>query len=175
MYISNENSANLSSNTYNKMLLAIRNAFEATSDSQITLQQALTAAKDEMVELSLLNESAARQISEFIKHDINEAAEDMMESNEEFCDWLMLDIDVVERKVVDMFLSVADTTRVEIEQFNRKNTSPAIYNMGEITGFGTLQCTRCGENTSFTRASVIRACNTCENTKFVRSDTKVRR
>ena len=172
MYISNENSAYLSSATYNKMLLAIRKAFESANNIQITLQQAISSAKDEMVNLGLLNESAAHQISEYIKHDINEAAEDMMESNEEFCDWLMLDIDIVERKVVDMFLSVADTTRLEIEQFNGTNSSLSIYNVGEITGFGTLQCTQCGSSISFTRTSVIRSCNQCDNTKFVRDDKK---
>ena len=175
MYISHENSAYLSSATYNKMLLAIRKAFECTNNIQISLQQAISSAKVEMVNLGLVNESAAHQISEYIKQDINEAAEDMMESNEEFCDWLMLDIDIVERKVIDMFLSVADSTRLEIEQFNGKNCSPAnykpsIYNMGEITGFGTLQCTQCGGSVGFTRTTVIHSCKQCDNTKFVRID-----
>jgi len=43
----------------------------------------------------------------------------MMETRAEFYDWLMLDIEMVERKVMDLFLSVADHTRIELEQFKQ--------------------------------------------------------
>ena len=83
----------------------------------------------------------------------------------------MLDIDIVERKVVDMFLSVADKTRLEIDQLTQNNHSPSIYNMGEITGYGTLQCTRCGEDVSYKTTTVIHACR-CGNGKFIRMHDK---
>ena len=173
MHTSNENNAHQLTTAYNQMMLAIRHAFdeaEAESDD-ISLQNALLTAKDELVRLGVLTVSDAHDISEYIKHDINEAAEYMMESSEVFCDWLMLDIEVVERKVVDMFLSVADKTRLEIDQLSHHTQSPSIYTMGEITGFGTLQCTQCGEQSHYKTTTAIRACE-CGNTKFVRIDNK---
>ena len=171
MRTSNQKNSNQSISAYNQMMLAIRHAFEEAETNDLSLQNALIMAKDEMVRLGVITVSDAQDISEYIKHDINEAAEYMMESSEEFCDWLMLDIEVVERRVVDMFLSVADKTCLEIDQLCHKHHSPSIYSMGDITGFGTLQCTQCGENVSYKTTTVIRACQ-CGNTKFVRMNGK---
>ncbi len=171
MHTSNENNANQLAMAYNQMMAAIRHAFEESETDDLSLQKALLLAKDEMVRHGEITASDAQDISEYIKHDINEAAEYMMESSEEFCDWLMLDIDVVERKIVDMFLSVADRTRLELDQFSHNTRLPSIYTMGEITGFGTLQCTKCGENISFTTTTALGACQ-CGNTRFVRIDKK---
>lgn len=167
MYTSNEKNSNQLTSAYNQMMLAIRHAFEEAETDDLSLQKALLIAKDEMVRLGEITVSDAQEISEYIKHDINEAAEYMMESSEEFCDWLMLDIDIVERKVVDMFLSVADKTRLEIDQLTQNNQSPSIYTMGEITGYGTLQCTQCGEDVNYKTTTVIHACQ-CGNTRFIR-------
>ena len=117
MYTSNKNSANHLISAYNHMMLAIRHAFETEGDNNISLQTALFIAIDELVGKNELTLTDAYAISEYIKNDVNEAAEYMMETSEEFSDWLMLDIDIVERKVIDMFLSVADTTRREIQNF----------------------------------------------------------
>ena len=171
MYTSNEKNSNQLTSAYNQMMLAIRHAFEEAETDELSLQKALLMAKDEMVRLGEITVSDAQEISEYIKHDINEAAEYMMESSEEFCDWLMLDIDIVERKVVDMFLSVADKTRLEIDQLTQNNQSPSIYTMGEITGYGTLECTQCGEGVNYKTTTVIHACQ-CGNTKFVRIHEK---
>jgi len=62
----------------------------------------------------------AHEIGEYIKHDINDAAEYMMEYSSEFYDWQMLDIDTIERKVIKLFLTVADYTRLELELFRQK-------------------------------------------------------
>lgn len=172
MHTSNENNANQLTSAYNQMMLGIRHAYEDAESDEFSLQKALLMAKDEVIRLGEITLSDAQDISEYIKRDINEAAEYMMEASEEFCDWLMLDIDIVERKVVDMFLSVADKTRLEIDQLSHNSQSPSIYMMGEITGFGTLQCTSCGEHSSFKTTTVIRAC-ACGNTKFTRIDDKL--
>ena len=40
----------------------------------------------------------------------------------------MLDIDVIERKVMDLFLSVAEHTRIELEQFINTSTDKSTGN-----------------------------------------------
>ena len=121
MHTSNENNANHLISAYNHMMLAIRNAFDSAGTSNLTLQKALVIAIDEMVDNGELSLRDAQYISEYIKQDVNEAAECMMETSEEFCDWLMLDIDTVERKVIEMFLAAADETRLEIAQFTHES------------------------------------------------------
>lgn len=172
MHASNKKNSNHLASVYNYMMLAIRNAFETEDNSDFSLQKTLNQAKGELVRLDEVSRDEAQEVCDYIKRDINESAEYMMESSEDFCDWLMLDIEVVEHKVVDLFISAADKTRFEIEQLNGSRQSASYYRMGEITGFGTLQCTSCNELISFTTTTVIKACEHCGNTRFIRADIK---
>ncbi len=104
---------------YNRMMAVMRDAFENADASDMSLQKALDMAQYKVVHLGAVGTEEAHEISEYIKRDINDAAEYMMETSAEFYDWLLLDIDLVERKVVDLFLSVADNTRIELERFKQ--------------------------------------------------------
>ena len=155
--------------TYNQMMSAIREAFENADTTDITLQKALNSAKDEAIHLGEVTMEEAHEISEYIKRDINDAAEYMAESSAEFSDWLMLDIEIIERNIIDLFLSVADRTRIELEQFQNPPHEPSVYHSGEITGPGTLVCTQCGHNVSFITTGEIEPCPECKNTTFQRA------
>ena len=102
---------------YNQMMESMRYAFDNSEVGEMTLQQALDAARHQAVHAGEITAEEAYELGEHIKRDINDAAEHMMEASSEFYDWLMLDIDVIERKVMDLFLSVAEHTRVELQQF----------------------------------------------------------
>ena len=112
-------------NAYNQMMLDMRNTFaqfDNTASKQIdiaeiSLQQALDIARHKAVRLGKISAEEAIQISEYIKHDINDAAEYMMETSEQFHDWLSLEIEAIERKIIDTFLVAADNTRLELENF----------------------------------------------------------
>lgn len=157
--------------TYNQMMAAIRETFENADTSDLTLQKALNDAKEQAVHLGEVTMEEAHEISEYIKRDINDAAEYMMDSSAEFSDWLMLDIEVIERQIIDLFLSVADRTRIELEQFQNPPHDPNEYQTGEITGPGTLVCTQCGHNISFITTAEIEVCPECKNTTFQRAQT----
>lgn len=157
--------------TYNQMMAHIREAFENTDTSDLTLQKALNSAKEQAVHLGEVTMEEAHEISEYIKRDINDAAEYMMETSAEFGDWLMLDIEILERQIIDMFLSVADRTRIELEQFQRPPHEPTEYHAGEITGPGTLVCSRCGHQVSFITTGEIEPCPECKYTTFQRAQT----
>ena len=159
-------------NVYNQMMNSIRQAFDETDTSDSSLQQALDAAKKQAIHLGEVTAEEAHEISEYIKRDINDAAEYMMESSAEFSDWLMLDIEVIERKVVDMFLSVADRTRVELEELKHQTRELSLYYSGEITGPGTLVCTECGYQMPFVTTAQITPCPECGNNTFRRAEFK---
>lgn len=157
-------------NAYNQMMASIRETFENTDDS--SLQTALNEARDKAAHLGEVTLDEAHEISEFIKRDINDAAEYMMETSSEFGDWLMLDIEILERKVVDMFLSVADRTRIELEQFQDRARELSLYYSGEITGPGTLICADCGRKVQFLTTAQIEPCPKCGNNTFKRAQPK---
>lgn len=103
---------------YNQIILDMRNTFEQTNPSDMSLQKALEQAKHQAIHLGIITAEEAYEIGEYIKRDVNDAAEYMMDSSTEFYDWLALDIEVIEHKVMQRFLSVADFTRLELEKLN---------------------------------------------------------
>ena len=159
---------------YNNMMHVIRDVFDAadTDTSDLSLQNALYKARDRVVELGELTAEEASDISEFIKRDINDAAEYLMETSADFSDWLMLDIEVVERKIIDLFLSVADKTRIELEQLQQINKAHSRYHTGEVTGPGTLECTNCNNHIAYATTGIIYHCPDCGNGEFKRPEVK---
>ena len=166
---------------YNQMMEEMRNAFEQADTSDISMQKAMTLARDQVVHLGEVSAEEAHEISEYIKRDINDAAEYMMDSSAEFYDWLMLDIEIIERKVMDLFLSVADHTRIELEQFKQKKDRSEqpkadqteiekipVYKSGEITCPGTLICESCGTAKAFLSSDEITDCEHCDHHRFIR-------
>ena len=161
---------------YNQMMKAMQDAFEQADLCDMSLQKALNLAKHQAVHLGEVSAEEAHEIGEYIKRDINDAAEYMMDSSAEFYDWLLLDIEIIERKVMELFLSVADHTRIELLQF--KQTLPLsnqvlpeqipVYKSGEITGPGTLICENCGKIKPFLNSDEITNCERCEHNRFIR-------
>ena len=161
---------------YNQMMADMRQAFAQSSPDHMSLQKALNLAKQQAVHIGEVTAEEAHEIGEYIKRDINDAAEFMMESSAEFYDWLMLDIEMVERKVMELFLSVADHTRVELEQFRQVNARSqvnpgdraAVYRSGEITAPGNLICEHCGTSYPLFSSSEIQDCKSCGHHRFSR-------
>ena len=168
----NHQSSNRLIDAYNQMMASIRSAFESSDDDEMSLSKAMSMARDEITHITDVTQDEAEEISNFIKRDINDAAEYMMESSAEFSDWLMLDIEVIERKLIDLFLSVADKTRIELEQFGVQDRELSLYYSGEITGPGTLQCNACGHRVAFITTSQIQDCTECGHNTFKRAEPK---
>jgi hypothetical protein len=161
---------------YNQMMKEMRNAFEQSDPNDMSLQKALNLAKHEAVRTGEVTAEEAHEIGEYIKRDINDAAEYMMDASAEFYDWLMLDIEIIERKVMELFLSVADHTRIELEQFKQQQPSSKpdsveqipVYKSGEITCPGSLICERCGKTKPFLSSNEITNCEKCDHNRFIR-------
>ncbi len=109
--------------TYNQMLDLVRDSIESADAHAIpSLQKLLQQAADEAILISEAGIEDAEQISHYIKCDIYEATEYLMEYSRDFSSWLLLDIDVIEQKILELFLSVADKTRLELEQLSNNST-----------------------------------------------------
>ncbi|HEB81638.1 MAG TPA: hypothetical protein ENJ11_02120 [Gammaproteobacteria bacterium] len=107
--------ANHLTEAYNHIMAAMAIAFEEAEPGELTLQVALKSALKAAIDRGELSYEEASEIIETIKRDINDAAEFMMESSSEFHDWLSLDIEVIEYRVMRLFLNVAKNTRVALQ------------------------------------------------------------
>lgn len=154
---------------YNQMMARIRDSIETAEAHAIpTLQKAIDRAKQEAIRLGEISLEEAEEVGNYIKRDINDAAEYLMETSHEFSEWLLLDIDIIEQKVLELFLSVADKTRVELEELSHPANNLVTYHSGEITGPGSLACGNCNELIQFNTTSHIPACPNCQHRTFQR-------
>jgi len=160
-------SANHLVRAYNLMISVMRDAFEGDQRSSMTLQHALETARHEVVHRGILTAEEAFELAEYIKIDVNDAAELMMESSAEFYEWLALDIDTIERKVMEMFLIVADNTRNIIGKLQHGPVLLAespVQRLKRITG-PRMICARCGLGKSLT--SYDGSCKACGHPHFI--------
>ena len=162
---------------YNRMMARVRDSIDnAEANAMPTLQKAIEQAKDQATHLGEVSLEEAEEIGNYIKRDINDAAEYLMETSHEFSEWLMLDIDIIEQKVLELFLSVADKTRIELEQLSHTTcnisaeTKKSEYRSGEITGPGSLICANCGQMIQFNTTGSIPECNQCGGDVFKRAE-----
>ncbi len=109
--------------TYNQMLDLIRDRLENAEAHAIpSILKLMQQAKDEAIHIGEIGIEDAEQISRYLKCDIYEATEYLMEYSRDFSSWFLLDIEIIEQKILELFLSVADKTRIELEQFSRPST-----------------------------------------------------
>ena len=158
---------------YNQMMIRVRDSIDnAEAHAVPTLQKAIELAKQEAIHLGEVTLEEAEEVGNYIKRDINDAAEYLMETSHEFSEWLMLDIDIIEQKVLELFLSVADKTRLELEQFSHPSCKAEIveYRSGEITGPGSLACANCGFLLQFNTTGKIPQCTQCQHSIFLRAE-----
>jgi len=171
MSANNNHNDNSLIDAYNQMMARIKDSIESAEAHAVpTLQKAIDQAKQQAIHLGEITLEDAEEIGNYIKRDINDAAEYLMETSHEFSEWLMLDIDIIEQKVLELFLSVADKTRIELEQLAHPACKISQYHTGEITGPGSLICEACGEIIHFTTTGHIPPCPKCRKTEFKRAE-----
>ncbi len=133
-----------------------------------SLKKSLESAREKAVELNELTREEAEKISAYVERDMKEAAHFLVETGDEFRNWFRFDVQLIENRMMELFATVADRTRVELERFANQARQAAIYRTGEITGPGTLVCDECGKELHFHKAGHIPPCSKCRGTRYHR-------
>ncbi|MFQ5486897.1 MAG: zinc ribbon-containing protein [Gammaproteobacteria bacterium] len=160
---------------YNRMMERVKAAMEQVGEKTAPrLREAIEQAKEKAVELEELTKEEAERIGEYLRRDIESAADYLAsEKVQELKDWLRIDAQLIEQQLLDMFLSVADQTKLDMLQFQEQLEEASEYRTGEITGPGTLACLDCGEILHFHKTSHIPPCPKCHGTVFTRDVERV--
>lgn len=155
-------------NAYEQMLERARHAVDEAEEATPKLRAMLEHARDHMVELGELSREEAHKIAEYIERDIEDAAHYLADTGEDLRAWWRFDLELIEQRMLEAFTSVADQTRIQLEQWSERARQASLYQAGQITGPGTLVCDKCGAETRFTRAGRIPACSECGGLTFQR-------
>jgi len=154
---------------YDKMLARVRHRMqEMEKEARPTLHGALENAKETATELGELSREEAEKVAKYLRRDLEHAADFLSRTGEDLGGWLRFDAELTERTLADMFMQVADRTRVELAEFSLRADALGEWHTGEISGIGTLECKSCGEKLHFHQTGHIPPCPKCRGTTFRR-------
>jgi hypothetical protein len=152
---------------YQNMMTRIKTALSRTREETLpNLQQQIDAAVDKAIELEELTDEEARRMGDYLRRDVQDAAEFLVNTRQELGDWLGFDVALVEDKLLDMFSHMVDHTREELDKLAQQARAASEWHTGEVTGPGTLRCEGCGKEISFHKPSRIPPCPHCHQTLF---------
>jgi len=155
---------------YEKMLERVDEAFEKAQETTLpALKENIEHAREKAIELGELTREEAEKIAGYLERDMKDAGEFLAESGEEFRNWMRFDIELIEDRLLEMFASVADQTRVELSKLAEQARQASTYHTGEITGPGTLVCSGCGKELHFKKTGHIPPCGKCHGTEYKRA------
>jgi len=159
---------------YNVMMARVKTAIEETEKGTIPAVSELVAkAQKKAVELEELSGEEAIKIGDYLKRDLDAAADYLAsEETQELIDWLKFDIELIEERMLEAFLSVADQTKVELLALEERAAHADEYHTGEITGPGTLVCAACDKHIHFHQTGHIPPCPKCHATVYKRSQSE---
>ncbi len=158
---------------YENMLERVDDILKKAEKSAIpTLKKSVEQAREKAVELNELTREEAEKIAVYVERDMKDVAHFLVDTGKEFREWLRFDLQLIEGRLLEMFASVADRTRLELGQLADQAREAAFYHTGEITGPGTLGCTQCGKELHFHKTGHIPPCSKCRATEFRRSKAR---
>lgn len=152
------------------MMERLKSAFEHIEHgARPVLSHFVEAAQQKAVELGELSRDEAEKIGNYLKRDVEDAAEYLAGPEaRELSDWFKFDIDLIEDRLFELFSSVADKTKLELMAWEERARHAGKYHTGEITGIGTLNCIQCGQAIHFHATGHIPPCPSCHATLFSR-------
>ncbi|MEJ2424728.1 MAG: zinc ribbon-containing protein [Candidatus Thiodiazotropha sp.] len=154
---------------YDKMLNEVNEAFDSARENAIPgLKQYLDDAREKLVELGELSREEADKVAGYVERDMKDAAHYLLETGEELSAWWRFDVQQAEKRMLEMFASVADQTKIELAKLAERARQASRYHTGEITGPGTLVCNSCGKEMHFKKTGHIPPCPGCQSTEFHR-------
>jgi hypothetical protein len=157
---------------YDKMLHEVHEALESARENTLPgLKDYLADAREKMIELGELSREEAEKVSTYVERDMKDAASYLLETGEQLSAWWRFDVQQVEERMLEMFTSVADQTKLELAKLAQRANSAPLYHTGEVTGPGTLVCVACGKEMHFQKTGHIPPCSGCKGTDFQRSSS----
>lgn len=156
-------------NAYEHMLESVDGFLERAEKSALpTIRHGLEVAREKAVEMNELTREEAEKVAGYVERDIKDAAQFLVQTGDEFRDWLKFDVQLIEGRLMEMFSNVADRTRIELDRFADLARESSLYRTGEVTGPGTLVCIQCAKELHFHKAGHIPPCSKCRGTRYKR-------
>jgi hypothetical protein len=147
----------------------VENIHKVENKTEQLAHKLIDEAKDKAIKLENLSQKEAEDLACYLKRDLSDTAKYLSKSGHELKGWLGFETVLLENKLLDLLLKVADETTVKLLQLKDSSLPLSDYHSGEVTGPGTLVCDQCGKKIYFYKAGIIPACSKCHTTTFHRN------
>lgn len=152
---------------YHRLLDALKTSWHAAEKNALPpLKEGLEKAKEKLSDWGEVTREELDEVGDYLKQDLHDAADFLNESGKELGDWLKRDLQFAEIKAAELFATMADATRNELEKLAERAREVGEWHTGEITGVGILQCKECGEILHFEKPGHIPPCPKCHGTAY---------
>jgi NADH pyrophosphatase NudC (nudix superfamily) len=166
-HINNSNNQKLLG-AYKNMVAHLHHIIDKAQDAKPQIQHALESAREKAVELGELTREEAEKISDYIMRDLHDAADFIEKNRAEFKDWISLEADLIEDKILDSLPLLIDETRLALEQLQYRAQSLGEWHTGEIVAPGLFSCVNCGNKLEMRTSGHMPRCSVCKSTVFKR-------
>lgn len=156
-------------NAYKDMMEKLHQLVDkAQHDVTPRILHALEAAKDNAVKVGELTREEAEKVGDYVIRDLHDAADFLEENRAEFKDWISLEVDLIEDKILDSLPPLIDETRLALEQLKQRADTMGEWHTGEIASPGAFECKQCGKKIELHKTGHIPPCASCKGTIFKR-------
>lgn len=156
--------------TYDRMLARVEERLaDAEDQTWESLKQEINDAVAFEEGVERLTREELSLLGAYLRRDLGQMVQYVNETGGGVSDWLRLDLALVERRLLDMLLSIADKTRVQSVELDQRLThDPGQYMSGEIATAGVLRCLQCGHTICLTETTYLDPCHRCDSHYFER-------
>ena len=157
--------------TYHVMLDQVKDLWHTAEEKVLpTLSENIEKAADKAAELGELTKEEAEKIGGYIQRDLEQAGDYLSEYVEkngpQLENWVKNELEFAEVQFAEMFATLADKTRLELDALADRARQVGIWRTGEITNVGKLYCQNCDEVLHFKKPGHIPPCPKCKGTEF---------
>ena len=148
---------------------------KAEDRADLRIHELIDKAKDKIKHLEKIAEQDAEKLAVWLKRELDEVVTHVSETEYAIKDWLGFETSLIENSIIRALLEATDKTSLVLLRMKKHAHGPYDYHTGEIAGFGTLVCDRCGEKLHFHKAGKIPPCPRCHETGFHRIQVDLRK
>jgi len=115
---------------YEKMVERVHHLWDS-GEGQHSLKQAILHARDKAEELQEITREDANKVADYVSRDLHEMGSYLHETGEELRDWFRFDVGLIEDRMLEKLISVADKTRLELAALQEHNREASRWHTGE--------------------------------------------
>lgn len=157
--------------TYHNMLEHMKDIWHDAEEKAIpTLSENIERAAEKASELGELTKEETKKLGSYIQKDLEHAGEYLSDyvakNGPQLENWIKDELEFAESQFAEVFATLADKTRLELDELAERARQVGVWRTGEITNVGVLYCQKCDEVLHFKKPGHIPPCPKCKGTEF---------